>query len=44
MVTAGGWRTKLASNEWTVLTMDGSVSAHFEHSVAVTNGEPLVFA
>lgn len=44
MVTAGGWRTKVASNRWTVLTLDGSASAHFEHSVAVTDGEPIVFA
>ena len=44
MVTAGGWRTKVAGNGWTVLTLDGSLSAHFEHSVAVTDGEPIVFA
>ncbi len=44
MVTAGGWQTKVASNQWTVLTVDGGLSAHFEHSVAVTDGEPIVFA
>lgn len=44
MVTAGGWQTKVAGNKWTVLTLDGSLSAHFEHSVAVTDGEPVVFA
>ncbi len=44
MVTAGDWRTKIANNAWTVHTADGSLSAHFEHSVAVTDGEPLVFA
>ncbi len=44
MVTAGGWRTRVASNQWTVLTLDGSLSAHFEHSVAVTDGDPIVFA
>ncbi len=44
MVTAGDWRTRVASNKWTVLTVDGSLSAHFEHSVAVTDDEPLVFA
>jgi len=44
MVTAGGWRTKVAGNRWTVLTLDGSLSAHFENSVAVTDGEPIVFA
>jgi len=44
MVTAGGWRTRVAANRWTVLTMDGSLAAHFEHSVAITDGEPIVFA
>lgn len=44
MVTAGHWRTRVGSNGWTVLTADGSVSAHFEHSIVVTEGEPLVFA
>lgn len=37
MVTAGDWHTKLAPNQWTVLTADGSLSAHFEHSVAITD-------
>jgi len=44
MVTNGGWRTKVAPNRWTVLTMDGSLSAHFEHTVVVTEGEPELFA
>jgi methionyl aminopeptidase len=42
MVNAGDWRTKLAANQWTVLTADGSLSAHFEHTIAVTDGEPEV--
>jgi len=37
MVNAGDWRTKLAANQWTVLTADGSLSAHFEHTIAVTD-------
>ncbi|NLE95367.1 MAG: type I methionyl aminopeptidase [Dehalococcoidia bacterium] len=44
MVTAGGWRTRVTDNGWTVVTLDGSLSAHFENSVAVTDGEPIVFA
>lgn len=39
MVTAGGWRTKLADNQWTVLTNDGSLAAHFEHTIAITDGD-----
>jgi len=42
MVNAGDWRTRLAANQWTVLTADGSLSAHFEHTIAVTDGEPEV--
>jgi methionyl aminopeptidase len=39
MVNAGDWHTKLAGNQWTVLTADGSLSAHFEHTIAVTDNE-----
>lgn len=37
MATAGDWRTKLADNQWTVLTADGSLAAHFEHTIAITD-------
>jgi len=39
MVNVGGWRTKVADDKWTVTTADGSLSAHFEHTIAITNGE-----
>jgi methionyl aminopeptidase len=39
MVNAGDWHTKLADNQWTVLTADGSLSAHFEHTIAITDSE-----
>jgi methionyl aminopeptidase len=39
MVNAGIWKTKVRDDEWTVVTADGSLSAHFEHTIAVTNGE-----
>ncbi|MBI2854262.1 MAG: type I methionyl aminopeptidase [Chloroflexi bacterium] len=42
MITSGAWRTRLGDNGWTVLTADGSLAAHFEHTVAVTLGEPEV--
>jgi methionyl aminopeptidase len=42
MVNAGDWHTRLAANQWTVLTADGSLSAHFEHTVAVTDSEPEI--
>jgi len=36
MITADGWRLKLAPDRITYLTQDGSLSAHFEHTVAIT--------
>ena len=42
MVNVGGWRTRTLDDGWTVVTADGSLSAHFEHTVAVTPAGPLV--
>ena len=39
MVNLGDWRTKVLEDGWTVVTMDGTLSAHFEHTVAVMDGE-----
>jgi len=39
MVTAGDWRTRVAPNRWTVLTADGSLAAHFEHTIVITDDE-----
>ena len=36
MVNVGDWRTRVLRDQWTVVTSDGSLSAHFEHTVAVT--------
>ena len=36
MINAGGERTKVLADAWTVETLDGSLSAHFEHTVAIT--------
>lgn len=38
MVNMGGWQTRLGSNRWTVSTVDGSLSAHFEHTIVITDG------
>lgn len=35
MLTAGDWRTRVLENQWTVVTLDGSLCGHFEHTVAV---------
>lgn len=42
MVNAGDWRTKRDSDNWTVRTADGSLSAHFEHTLAITEGDAEV--
>jgi methionyl aminopeptidase len=43
MVNVGGWRTRVLDDNWTVVTADGTRSAHFEHTVAVTgNGQEIL--
>lgn len=42
MVNAGGSSTRVLRDGWTVVTSDGSRSAHFEHTVAITAEGPLV--
>jgi methionyl aminopeptidase len=42
MVTAGDWQTKKDSDGWTVRTADGSLAAHFEHTILLTEGEAQV--
>jgi methionyl aminopeptidase len=42
MVTAGDWHTRVAENRWTVLTADGSLAAHFEHTIAISEDETEV--
>ena len=39
MVNVGDWRTKRDSDNWTVRTLDGSLSAHFEHTLAIRDGQ-----
>ena len=42
MVNAGGYRTKTLDDGWTVVTADGSASAHFEHTVLTTESGPEI--
>ena len=42
MINAGGAAVKVLPDGWTTLTVDGSLSAHFEHTVAITKDGPLV--
>jgi methionyl aminopeptidase len=38
MVNEGTYEVRILSDAWTVVTADGKRSAHFEHTVAITNG------
>ena len=42
MIMTGSWETKVLDDGWTVATADGSLSAHFEHTVAITADGPEV--
>lgn len=42
MLSTGDWRTRVADDHWTVFTADGSLSAHFEHTIAINDAEPEV--
>jgi len=42
MVLVGTAETRVLPDQWTVVSADGSLTAHFEHSVAVTEGKPLI--
>jgi methionyl aminopeptidase len=42
MVLVGTAETRVLPDQWTVVSADGSLTAHFEHSIAVTEGEPLL--
>ena len=42
MITIGSPKTKTLSDKWTVVTADGSLSAHFEHTIAITADGPKV--
>ncbi len=40
MLNAGGWRTRVAEDKWTVVTADGRLSAHFEHTIVIDENGP----
>ena len=42
MVMVGTHRTQVLEDQWTVISADRSLTAHFEHSVAVTEGDPII--
>jgi methionyl aminopeptidase len=40
MINQKGWQVKVLSDGWTAVTIDGGLSAHFEHTVAITEQGP----
>ena len=42
MVNIGGWKTAMLDDGWTIVTEDASLSAHFEHTIAITPSGPKV--
>ncbi len=42
MVNAGGFEIRVQPNGWTVVTADGSLSAHYENTILITDGEPEI--
>jgi len=44
MINEGGYKTRVLDDGWTAVTADGSLSAHFEHTVAITEDGPFVLS
>lgn len=44
MVSVGSYETRILDDGWTAVTKDGSLAAHFEHTVAITEGDPYVLS
>ena len=42
MINEGTQDVRILKNNWTVVTADGKLSAHFEHTVAITDGECII--
>ena len=42
MVNEGDYEVRLLDNKWTVVTLDGSLSAHYENTVAITKDGPII--
>lgn len=43
MISAGTWEVEWLDDDWTVVTADGSLAAHYENTILITDGEPEIF-
>ena len=44
MVNAGSYKINVKEDGWTIVTRDGKRSAHFEHSIAIVDGKPVILS
>jgi methionyl aminopeptidase len=44
MITMGGWEVETLADQWTIVTRDRSMAAHFEHTVVLTENGPEVLS
>jgi methionyl aminopeptidase len=42
MLTLGDYRAHVLDDDWTIATVDGSLSAHFENTIAITDTGPVI--
>ena len=42
MITAGHWEVKVLPDKWTTVTVDGSLAAHYENTILITDGDPEI--
>jgi methionyl aminopeptidase len=44
MINQGTWKVRILKDKWTAVTADGRLSAHYEHTIAITENEPLILS
>ena len=44
MISAGTWKVYQEDDGWTVVTRDGSLCSHYEHTLLITDGEPEILS
>jgi methionyl aminopeptidase len=44
MISMGTWKVDVLDDEWTVVTRDGSLASHYEHTILITEGEPEILS
>ena len=42
MIAEGTWEVRRLANRWTVVTVDGKLAAHYENTILITQGDPVI--